>query len=86
MGIPVVTAILLGITLLGIATPRFPHFPRWEGRFPFGRRSAPVRAWRSRAVNDLSAAEDLLDWLEAGGTAERELVILGNSSFEVHWR
>ncbi len=86
MSILGVTTVLLAVLLLGIAAPRFPDFPRWEGRFPFRRRPAPETTWQSRAVADLRAAEDLLDWLEAGGTAERELVIHGNSSFEVRWR
>lgn len=47
----------------------------------------PARAdWQLTAVNDLSAAEDLLDCLEAHGYAERELVVTGNSSFAVRWR
>ena len=35
--------------------------------------------WRSVTVSDLTAAEELLDWLEDEGYQERELVVLGNS-------
>lgn len=42
--------------------------------------------WQLTTVDDLSAAEDLLDCLEAHGYAERELVVTGNSSFAVRWR
>jgi hypothetical protein len=42
--------------------------------------------WQLTTVADLSAAEDLLDCLESHGYAERELVVMGNSSFAVRWR
>lgn len=42
--------------------------------------------WQLTAVDNLTAAEDLLDCLEAHGHADRELVVLGNSSFAVRWR
>ncbi len=42
--------------------------------------------WRLTTVDALSDAEDLLDLLENQGVAERELVVLGNSSFVVRWR
>ncbi|MBN9519885.1 hypothetical protein J0H58_15395 [bacterium] len=42
--------------------------------------------WQLTTVDNLSAAEDLLDCLEAHGYAERELVVLGNSTFAVRWR
>ena len=42
--------------------------------------------WRSATVADLSVAEELLDWAEVEGYRERELVILGNSTFLVRWR
>jgi hypothetical protein len=42
--------------------------------------------WQMAAVDDLSAAEDLLDCLEARGFEHRELVVLGNSSFAIRWR
>jgi hypothetical protein len=42
--------------------------------------------WQLTPVAGLSDAEDLLDCLEAQGYAERELVVLGNSSFAVRWR
>jgi hypothetical protein len=50
------------------------------------RRSLPLADWHSRELHDLSEAEDLLDMLEACGTAERELVVHGNADFEVRWR
>src|SRR5438552_13014876 len=42
--------------------------------------------WQSVTVSDLSAAEKLLDWAEAEGYQERELVVLDNSTFLVRWR
>jgi hypothetical protein len=42
--------------------------------------------WRSAIVPDLSAAEELLDWAEEEGYPERELHVLGNSTFLVRWR
>ena len=82
-----VTAIVLAISALGIAALRFPLFGHGEGRFPSAaRRSPPACGWQARAVGDLATAEDLLDLLEARGSAERELAIHGNSSFEVRWR
>ncbi|QDU22464.1 hypothetical protein [Urbifossiella limnaea] len=42
--------------------------------------------WQLTCVDDLSAAEDLLDCLEAHGFAERELVMTGNATFAVRWR
>lgn len=42
--------------------------------------------WQLTSVDDLTAAEDLLDCLENQGYSERELVVLGNSSFAVRWR
>jgi hypothetical protein len=42
--------------------------------------------WQLTCVNDLNAAEDLLDCLEAHGYAERELVVTGNATFAVRWR
>lgn len=42
--------------------------------------------WQLTPVSDLTAAEDLLDCLEAHGYAERELLVLGNSSFAVRYR
>ncbi|MDB5309275.1 MAG: hypothetical protein JWO38_3477 [Gemmataceae bacterium] len=42
--------------------------------------------WQLTTVSDLTAAEDLLDCLEAQGFADRELVVLGNSCFAVRWR
>ena len=42
--------------------------------------------WQMTPVDDLTAAEDLLDYLEAQGYGERELVVLGNSCFAVRWK
>jgi len=46
----------------------------------------PRGDWQITAVEHLSAAEDMLDCLEANGIAERELIVLGNSCFAVRWR
>jgi hypothetical protein len=60
---------------------------RGPGGGPRGRTPHPDPGdWQSTAVSDLSAAEDLLDLAEAEGYQERELVVLGNSSFLVRWR
>lgn len=42
--------------------------------------------WHLATVTDLSDAEDLLDQLENYGYVERELIVLGNSTFTVRWR
>jgi hypothetical protein len=42
--------------------------------------------WQFATVNALNDAEELLDMLENQGYAERELVVLGDSSFAVRWR
>jgi hypothetical protein len=42
--------------------------------------------WRQLTVTSLSDAERLLDHLELCGSAELELVILGNARFAVRWR
>jgi hypothetical protein len=47
---------------------------------------APCSEWQLTTVSDLSDAEELLDVLENQGIVERELVILGNSTFAVRWR
>jgi hypothetical protein len=48
---------------------------------------APVRSdWQLTTVAALHDAEELLDVLENQGFAERELVVLGNSTFAVRWR
>ncbi|MBX9624836.1 MAG: hypothetical protein K2X82_13610 [Gemmataceae bacterium] len=44
------------------------------------------RAWAMTTLTNLSEAEEALDWAEVHGFAERELVVLGNSSFAVRWR
>lgn len=44
------------------------------------------RAWAMTTVASLTDAEGMLDWAEVHGFAERELVVLGNSSFAVRWR
>jgi|SRR4051794_20916687 len=49
--------------------------------------SGPAPAeWRLMTVTTLRDAEQLLDWLEAHGHADRELIVLGNSNFAVRWR
>jgi len=42
--------------------------------------------WKSVIEGSLLAAEERLDRVEAGGYAERELIVLGNESFLVRWR
>ena len=53
-----------------------------------GRHVSPVTRtdWQLMTVSALSDAEDLLDVLENQGYAERELIVLGNSTFAVRWR
>jgi hypothetical protein len=52
-----------------------------------GGKQAPNRTdWQMATVAGLTDAEDLLDCLEAQGYTDRELVVLGNSSFAVRWR
>ncbi len=50
------------------------------------RPSATLSDWQLTTVNDLTAAEDLLDCLEANGIENREVIVLGNSCFAVRWR
>jgi hypothetical protein len=45
---------------------------------------APAR-WSKVALRNLSAVEELLDWLENNGFEERELEVAGGS-FVVRWR
>lgn len=47
---------------------------------------AGAGVWSLATMHDLTDAEDLLDYLEAHGVADRELVVLGNSAFAVRWR
>ena len=42
--------------------------------------------WQLTNVQDLTAAEDLLDCLESRGIQERELIVLGESCFAIRWR
>ena len=69
-----------------------PHAPDWLAGSPVARRlgdARPVAApdgWQSLTVSDLTVAEELLDRIERAGIAERELVVLGNSTFVVRWR
>jgi hypothetical protein len=42
--------------------------------------------WQLTTVSSLGDAEELLDVLENQGATERELVVLGNSTFAVRWR
>lgn len=51
-----------------------------------GRPVAAVGDWRSVTVEGLSAAEDLLDALEAAGYEELELLVRGPAAFVVRWR
>jgi hypothetical protein len=46
----------------------------------------PCGEWQLTTVACLTDAEELLDTLENQGVAERELVVLGNSTFAVRWR
>lgn len=54
-------------------------------RHPTSVRRVPAE-WQVAVAADLTAAEGLLDELEASGCADRELVVLGNSTFAVRWR
>src|SRR5829696_104051 len=47
---------------------------------------ADPTVWHSATVSDLSVAEELLDRAEEEGYQEREMVIVGNSTFLVRWR
>lgn len=49
-------------------------------------RPTAVDGWQTVTVEDLTLARDLLDWLETAGYAERELVVVDNSTFVVRWR
>jgi hypothetical protein len=51
-----------------------------------GREAPQVPGWQTVAVEGLSAAEDLLDALEAAGFEEMELRVRGDSEFIVRWR
>jgi hypothetical protein len=42
--------------------------------------------WQSRTLNIIAAAEELLDWAEAHGFKERQLVINSPTEFVVKWR
>jgi len=42
--------------------------------------------WHSAIVNDLGAAQELLDRLECAGLTASEVRILGEARFEVRWR
>jgi hypothetical protein len=42
--------------------------------------------WQAVVVPSISAAQELLDLLEARGVSEREFSVLGESKFEVRWR
>ena len=41
---------------------------------------------KSRVVNSLRRAEEVLDWLESCGCTELSLVILSGSSFLIRYR
>lgn len=49
-------------------------------------RPAVVDGWQTVTVENLTLARDLLDLLEVAGFTERELVVVGDSSFVVRWR
>lgn len=49
--------------------------------------SAPAgKTWQTKTLTNLRHVEDLLDCLEARGFEEREVQILGESTFAVRWR
>lgn len=49
--------------------------------------TAPVgKPWQTKTLANLRQVEDLLDSLEAHGFGEREVHILGESTFAVRWR
>lgn len=48
--------------------------------------TAPGKPWQTRTLTNLWQVEDLLDNLEACGVEEREVHILGESTFAVRWR
>ncbi len=58
---------------------------RWSPIFS-GSSGSGRRGWQERTVHDLSAARDLMDWLEACGTAEQEFAIHGDTDYVVRWR
>lgn len=45
-----------------------------------------TKDWQIASLASLSDAEDLLDYLEANGYSQRELINLGNRCFAVRWR
>ena len=42
--------------------------------------------WTLTTRTSLTQVEDLLDWLEAQGVSEREVLVLGDNSFAIRWR
>ena len=70
----------------GTALPVLRHAERKSGGS--GERAAlpAPNVWRFVVLSDLAAAEELLDWAEAEGYQERELIVLGESTFLVRWR
>jgi len=42
-------------------------------------------SWETAILSNLSAAEDLLDWLEARGFVRCQVVPLPDSTFRVSW-
>ncbi|HEX4608833.1 MAG TPA: hypothetical protein VH092_11570 [Urbifossiella sp.] len=73
------TALAGQTTVVGLADPA-------AETVASGPRTTNRTDWQLTTVDNLTAAEDLLDCLEAHGFGERELVVLGNSSFAVRWR
>jgi hypothetical protein len=51
-----------------------------------GREAPQAGGWQTVAVEGLSAAEDLLDALEAAGYEELELLVRRGTEFVVRWR
>lgn len=51
-----------------------------------GPHAPPAAGWRTVVVEGLTAAEDLLDALQAAGYEELELIVRGPASFAVRWR
>lgn len=66
-------------TLVGLADPAAETLSGGSAR-------RPQADWGMATMASMTEAEECLDWAEAHGFAERELLILGNSSFAVRYR
>ena len=73
------------VAAVALFAARFPETTPATPAAPPAPQESPAD-WRQLNVTSLSDAERLLDYLENAGSAERELVILGNASFAVRWR